>query len=195
MRQRPLSEHDRDVWRDFSRQIKPRRGRAPPAEPAAPLPVASQPAPGPLSRPVHRAAPAALVIGDRGLGLDDGSWRALSRGRLLPSRRLDLHGRTADSALADLRVFLLRASADRLRCVEVITGRGTGEQGGVLYRELPHWLNRPELRTLIVAAQHPPANVGAVRLLLRRKAGAPCASTLRVTPRSWPDAGRPNRQT
>ena len=169
MRQRPLSEHDRGVWRDFARQITPLRGRAPLVEPQAAPQAAPQPAPAPAARPPRPPAPATLVIGTRGLGLDDGSWRALSRGRLQPARRLDLHGRTADGALADLHAFLLRASADRLRCVEVITGRGAGEHGGVLYRELPHWLNRPELRALIVAAQHPPANVGAVRLLLRRK--------------------------
>ena len=111
-----------------------------------------------------------LVVGDRGLGVDDGSWRALSNGRMAPARRLDLHGRTADAALAELHAFLVRASAERLRCVEVITGRGVGENGGVLRRELPHWLNRADLRPLIVAAQHPqPGNLGAVRILLRRK--------------------------
>ena len=72
--------------------------------------------------------------------------------------------------MAALHAFLIQASAERLRCVEVITGRGSGEQGGVLRRELPHWLNRAELRPLIVAAQHPqPGNVGAVRILLRRR--------------------------
>jgi len=53
--------------------------------------------------------------------------------------------------------------------VEVITGRGAGEAGGVLRRELPHWLNLPSLRPLVLAAIHPhPANPGAVRVLLRR---------------------------
>ena len=38
-----------------------------------------------------------------------------------------------------------------------------------LRRELPIWLNLPELRPLVLAAAHPhPANSGAVRLLLRR---------------------------
>ena len=61
------------------------------------------------------------------------------------------------------------AHGDRVRCVEVITGRGTGEAGGVLRRELPMWLNLPALRPLVLAASHPhAANTGAVRLLLRR---------------------------
>jgi DNA-nicking Smr family endonuclease len=41
----------------------------------------------------------------------------------------------------------------------------------VLRRELPHWLNAPELRGRILAAAHPhAANTGAVHLLLRRRA-------------------------
>ena len=40
---------------------------------------------------------------------------------------------------------------------------------GVLRRELPLWLNRPDIRPLILAAAHPhAANPGSVRLLLRR---------------------------
>jgi DNA-nicking Smr family endonuclease len=42
-------------------------------------------------------------------------------------------------------------------------------QGGVLRREVPLWLNLPELRGLVLAAAHPhAANPGSVRLLLRR---------------------------
>ena len=53
--------------------------------------------------------------------------------------------------------------------VEVITGRGSGEQGGVIRRELPLWLNLPQLRPLVLAVTHPhAANVGSVRLLLRK---------------------------
>jgi DNA-nicking Smr family endonuclease len=40
----------------------------------------------------------------------------------------------------------------------------------VLRRELPHWLNAPALRPLILALAHPHrANTGAVHVLLRRK--------------------------
>jgi DNA-nicking Smr family endonuclease len=65
---------------------------------------------------------------------------------------------------------LLAAYAENLRCVEIITGRGAGEQGGVIRRELPHWLNLPHLRPLILAASHPHAkNLGSTRILLRRR--------------------------
>ena len=66
-------------------------------------------------------------------------------------------------------MFLEQAHADHVRCVEVITGRGSGEAGGVIRRELPMWLNLPALRPLVLAATHPhAANPGSVRLLLRR---------------------------
>jgi DNA-nicking Smr family endonuclease len=52
---------------------------------------------------------------------------------------------------------------------EVITGRGATEGGGVLRRELPLWLNLPDLRPMVLAVTHPhPGNPGSVRLLLRR---------------------------
>ena len=39
----------------------------------------------------------------------------------------------------------------------------------MLRRELPLWLNLPDLRPLVLAASHPhAANNGSVRLLLRR---------------------------
>jgi DNA-nicking Smr family endonuclease len=51
-----------------------------------------------------------------------------------------------------------------MRCVEIITGKGE-----ILARELPHWLNAPGLRPLILAIAHPhAANTGSVRILLRR---------------------------
>jgi DNA-nicking Smr family endonuclease len=53
--------------------------------------------------------------------------------------------------------------------VEIITGRGTGEHGGVIRRELPLWLNLPALRPLVLATAHPHArNTGSTRVLLRR---------------------------
>jgi DNA-nicking Smr family endonuclease len=76
---------------------------------------------------------------------------------------------TAQRAFHSLTSFLLTAHAERLRCVEIVTGRGSGEGTGVIRRELPLWLNLPSLRPLVLAAAHPhAANQGAVRLLLRR---------------------------
>jgi DNA-nicking Smr family endonuclease len=84
------------------------------------------------------------------------------------ARRLDLHGHTVQRAFHALSHFLKVAHAEHVRCVEVITGQG-GPGGGVIRRELPLWLDLPELRPLILAVAHPaPFNQGAVRVLLRR---------------------------
>ena len=48
--------------------------------------------------------------------------------------------------------------------VEVVTGRGSSEGGGTIRRELPLWLNLPDIRPLILGASHPhAANPGSVR--------------------------------
>lgn len=113
-----------------------------------------------------------LSVGAQAPGVDNATWRRLRTGHLPPARRLDLHGHTAQHAFHALSHFLRVAQADRVRCVEVITGRGTAEGGGVLRRELPLWLNRPDLRPMVLAVVHPhPGNLGAVRLLLRRARG------------------------
>ena len=125
--------------------------------------------PRPLPRLGPKGVVAPVAVGEQPAGLDKASWARLRTGKLAPERTIDLHGRTAQHAFAALQAFLLKAQADRLRCVEVITGRGSGEHGGVIRRELPLWLNLPQLRPLLLAMAHPHAgNVGSVRLLLRR---------------------------
>ncbi len=176
---RRLKEGEQRLWVEIMREVRPLKGRPPPvpAPAAAPVPAPSAApapplAPSPPSRPVPRLPTLRppVEIGTRHAGLDDTSWRGLSSGRLRSQRRLDLHGQPAQSAFQLLHAFLLRAQGERLRCVEIITGAGSGPEGGILRRELPHWLSRPDLRHLVLAAVHPhAANVGSVRLLLRRR--------------------------
>jgi DNA-nicking Smr family endonuclease len=178
VRHRPLSEHEREEWAVFTRSIgtRPLRGRAPavsppvPAAVPAPPPAVARPAEAVARPPVIARKPAvkAITVGGPAAGLDTSSWEKLRGGRMRPQRTLDLHGRTAQSAFLAFSVFIQSARHDRLRCVEVVTGRGAGD-GGVLRRELPHWINLPHLRALILAATHPSqTNTGSVRLLLRR---------------------------
>jgi DNA-nicking Smr family endonuclease len=169
-----LTEADRAEWQRFARLVRPLAGRHLPAEaaatggaaePAGPVPPAQARMPGP---PCAAPRPA-LAVGSAPAGLDAASWQRFRSGRMAATRTLDLHGHTAQRAYQALRGFLHAAAADRVRCVEVITGRGSGEPGGVIRREVPLWLNLPELRPLVLAAAHPhPANPGSLRLLLRR---------------------------
>lgn len=168
-RRQGLTEQDRTTWALYVRHVLPRAGVSvpeAPAEVAAPPPLSPR-ATVPVLPAVQRLAP--VVIGLHPAGVDKSTWTRFRAGKLAPSRTLDLHGRTAQRAFFALGEFLGSAHAERLRCVEVITGRGSGEAGGVIRREFPMWLNRPELRSLVLAAAHPhAANPGSVRLLLRR---------------------------
>jgi DNA-nicking Smr family endonuclease len=176
-RPRALSVAERDLWHDWARRTRvvPLPGKtieaAPPAGPA-PVTTATPPAALALSGPalpVRPAIPAEIHVGVAPSGLDDRRWRDLRRGRTQPERTLDLHGYRAQDAHLAVRGFVRQAAAEGLRCIAIVTGRGSSPDGGVLRRELPHWLNASDLRPLLLGAAHPhAANAGAVHLLLRR---------------------------
>lgn len=175
MARRPgLTDADRAAWASYASHVVPLPGQvrpAPPPKPSAAPAPASPAAPASRIKTARRAAPD-LSVGAQAPGVDNASWRRLRTGRLPAARRLDLHGYTAQRAFQALSHFLKLAHADHVRCVEVVTGRGRAEGGGVLQREVPLWLNLPELRPLVLAVVHAhPGNPGAVRLLLRRPRG------------------------
>ncbi len=170
-RRRALTEHDRLTWAAYVQTIKPIAGVDVPEAPPVPLtPVTAAPPPA-IQRPTV-ARLGALQIGTHPPGVDRATWERFRTGKLPASRTLDLHGRTAARAFVALQGFLGAAHAEQMRCVEVITGRGSGEHGGVIRREFPLWLNLPEFRPFVLAAAHPhAANPGSVRILLRRRRG------------------------
>jgi len=175
-----LSDADRAAWAGFTRHVAPRAGGAEvapvPAEAAAGAAMPPRAVPRGAAVPdVARRAVAPLAIGAAPAGVDRGTWQRFRTGKLAAARTLDLHGMTAQHAFHALGAFLRGAHAERVRCVEIVTGRGGREAGpwaegsGVIRRELPLWLNRPDIRPLVLAAAHPhAANPGSVRLLLRR---------------------------
>ncbi len=174
-RRRGLTEADRALWQAYTARtaVRPLPGRAaaaPAPLPSAPAPAAAQSPAAAPPPPAPPRPPAELRVGAAPGGLDARRWRDLRRGRTRPERVLDLHGRRAHEAHGALRSFLAEAHADGVRCVAVVTGKGSTLEGGVLRRELPHWLNAPDLRPLLLGAAHPhAANPGAVHLLLRRR--------------------------
>lgn len=169
-RSRRLSEADQASWQAYTRMVAPLPGRP------RPPPVEKAPEPPPAPRPRvadqaarQRRAVSPLTVGTQPGGIDRATWHRLRAGKLPIGRRLDLHGMTTQRAFHALLGFVRSAHADQVRCVEVVTGRGSGETGGAIRRELPHWLNLPEIRPLVLAASHPHAqNPGSVRLILRR---------------------------
>ena len=173
-----LSEADRFLWNAYAGGLAPLRNRTPAAAAASPTPA---PIPTPTARPAEpggkteaktkapRSIAQPLTVGTPPGGLDKATWKRFRSGRLTAGRTLDLHGMTTQRAFQALLSFLQAAHAEQIRCVEVVTGRGSAETGGIIRREFPHWLNRPDIRPLILGAAHPHAlNPGSVRLILRR---------------------------
>ena len=174
-RARRLSETDKAIWANYAARIAPLPGKQidPPSMPPPTVATPAEPLPRPRFASAAIAGPRSatppLSVGAQPGGIDTATWTRFRTGKLLAVRKLDLHGMTAQRAFHALTSFLRSAHADQVRCVEVITGRGSGESGGVIRRELPLWLNLPEIRPIILAAVHPHAlNPGSVRLYLRR---------------------------
>jgi DNA-nicking Smr family endonuclease len=180
-----LKDEDRALWRHVTRDAKPLAKREPPpAAPEAP-PAKAEPKakretkparPLPRPRPavsVQRAEPE-LEHG-RAAGVDRRRSERLRRGQLPVEAKLDLHGYTQDRAHGALGDFLGECQSRSLRCVLVITGKGTTtEAGGVLRAQVPRWLNEPDNRARVLAfdyAQPKHGGLGALYVLLRRKKG------------------------
>jgi len=190
-RRRTLRRDEEALWAAFVRDIAPIR-RAPAPAPVVAVAPVSAPAVVPAApepvRPVAsktwltptgsgRVPPvrvtrsnAVVAVGQRMPGMDDTSWKALETGKMRAQRTLDLHGHAAQAAFVRLHGFLLACASEGVRCVEIITGLGSGQEGGVIRRELPLWLGRADLRPLVLGVVHPhAANRGSVRILLRKK--------------------------
>lgn len=106
------------------------------------------------------------------VGVSKAQADRMRRGQLPIEARLDLHGHTQVEAHRALDGFLAAAQASGKRCVLVVTGRGLAKQdGGVLRRAVPRWLNQPPNRARILAfdrAQPRHGGAGALYVLLRR---------------------------
>ena len=164
-----LTEADRAEWAHYARALKALPGRSLPDLPPPPVTVNTTVPQPPVRASPRRVSLGGLVINVQPPGVDNATWQRFRTGKIAASRTLDLHGRTAQRAFQSLAGLLRQAHADQFRCIEVITGRGAGEAGGVLRRELPLWLNLPDLRPLVLAAAYPhAANTGSVRILVRR---------------------------
>jgi DNA-nicking Smr family endonuclease len=156
---------DAELFRAAMRGVKPLKAEK--SEPAAdPPPV---PPPRAARPPAPPGPPPAAPHGpDRRTSL------RLRRGQIRPEARLDLHGFTQVEAHAALASFIRGSRAAGRRCVLVVTGKGSVASGGVLRREVPRWLDEPELRGGILgvaAAQARDGGGGALYVLLRKVRG------------------------
>ena len=89
--------------------------------------------------------------------------KKIAAGKVEIDARIDLHGLRQADARSRLRAFLLRAHANEHRTVLVITGKGGeepvdrlealtgGRQRGILKRNVPVWLEEPDLRAIVLS--------------------------------------------
>lgn len=172
---RRLTHAEAELWEIVTSSVTPSRARPPaPVEPAAP---AKPPAPlreaGKTPAPVpHRDRPAPAPAPTPLIEIDHRTRVKIKRGRLDVDAKLDLHGLRQDEAQRALTSFLRRAQADGAKVAIVVTGKGlTREEGGVLRRAVPLWLQAPHLRDLVVgfgeAARHH-GGEGALYVRIRR---------------------------
>ncbi|ABA80422.1 DNA mismatch repair protein MutS [Rhodobacter sphaeroides] len=114
------------------------------------------------------------------LRMDAKNFARMSRGKLSPEARIDLHGMTLTEAHPELIRFVLNAHSDGLRLVLVITGKGSRrpddhgpipQRQGVLRHQVPQWLRMPPLGAVVlqVAVAHlKHGGEGAYYVYLRR---------------------------
>src|SRR6478736_7117616 len=151
-RRRVLSEEERVLWTAVTKTIAPLKDApppenvetyaAPPGRPGAPIVKSSRTAP-PIAE--KKAPPPLAALGRR-------AKQRVARGKEPIDGRLDLHGLTQREAHTALLRFLRAATVRDARLVLVITGKGGRGEGdrGVLKRQVPHWLNLPEFRALVI---------------------------------------------
>lgn len=176
---RNLRRDELELWRYITRNVapynpQPRRGddaAAPNLEPAEPTraPAAPVPAsPAGAKRPMPPLRLGATAAMDKRTG------RRFKRGELAVDGRIDLHGLTVEQAHAALSRFIRASHARGARCVVVVTGKGSGAGTGKIRRETPEWLNRADLRPLVLAvseARTRDGGTGALYVMLKRKRG------------------------
>jgi DNA-nicking Smr family endonuclease len=193
-RRRHLSPEEADLWRSVAQTARPLR--------AAPLhlPEPTEPpkAPEPLHHARPRLSPFVLgektraperrdlaptlpqLLGEAPLQMDAKTHGKMTRGKLAPEARIDLHGLTLAEAHPELIGFILNAQSQGMRLVLVITGKGKRREDhgpipqrmGALRHQVPQWLRLPPLgpAVLQVSEAHlKHGGSGAYYVYLRRR--------------------------
>jgi len=114
------------------------------------------------------------------LQMDAKTHGKMTRGKLAPEARIDLHGMTLSEAHPELIRFILNAQTDAMRLVLVITGKGKHGQDigpipqrmGVLRHQVPQWLRLPPLGQAVLQVSEAHlrhGGSGAYYVYLRRR--------------------------
>jgi len=192
---RGLRPEEAALWEVIAARTQPlhpkRRMTAAPADSAQPVPKVPEPkapiAPfvigdkaGAPPRPHDLVRPITAALAAAPVEMDRKAHRRLTRGKLSPEARIDLHGMTLAAAHPALTRFVADAHARGLRLVLVITGKGKAREDhgpmpsrmGALRHEVPHWLASGALRPLVMQvteAHRTHGGSGAYYVYLRRR--------------------------
>jgi DNA-nicking Smr family endonuclease len=182
MKKKLFEVHDRGLWDEVARSIRP-LGKSALKASAAPAVFSKPMAPFMPQKPSpsRSANPPPLASFDRKTG------QRLLRGKAEIESRLDLHGMGLEEARIRLLDFIARRRSQGLRLVLVITGKGASpfsghtlhgrdhffapEREGRLRRQLPEWLHEAPFRAHVSGFQpaHPKhGGGGAFYVMLRR---------------------------
>jgi DNA-nicking Smr family endonuclease len=192
-RRRRLSPEEEVLWHSVARTARALHP-SPSRPPEADLP----PAPASLHHARPRISPFALGektrIAERrdlapgpsenlsksALLMDAKTHGKMTRGKLQPEARIDLHGMTLAEAHPELIGFILNAQAKGFRLVLVITGKGKRrdhggpipQRVGALRHQVPNWLHLPPLGPAVLQvteAHLRHGGSGAYYVYLRRR--------------------------
>ena len=191
---RRLSPEEQDLWHTVARTARALHSSPPLRVPE----VDSQPLTPPLQRTRPRLSPFALgekvrvperrdlapdpseALAQAALQMDAKTHGKMTRGKLAPEARIDLHGMTLAEAHPALIGFILNAHAQGLRLVLVITGKGKQrddigpipQRVGALRHQVPGWLHLPPLGSAVLQvteAHQRHGGSGAYYVYLRRR--------------------------
>jgi DNA-nicking Smr family endonuclease len=165
---RRLSQAEAELWMRATADVRPARARPKKLSPPAP----SAEAVAPSAPSVIGDRPPAPKPPPRPIDIDARTFTKIKRGRLEVDAKLDLHGMRQAEAQRSLTGFLRRCQANGARIAIIVTGKGlTRDEGGVLRRVVPMWLEAPNLRDVVVgfgeAARHH-GGEGALYVRIRR---------------------------
>ncbi|WP_298840853.1 Smr/MutS family protein [uncultured Roseobacter sp.] len=90
--------------------------------------------------------------------MDQKTFSRMTRGKLKPEGRIDLHGMTLDRAHTALNRFIMSSHGSGKRLVLVITGKGKHRDDGgpipvrfgVLRHQVPQWLASPPMSSMVL---------------------------------------------
>lgn len=182
-RRRHLNPEEADLWNTVARTLRPMHTTRLPVLQSDPVDLPPPPKHPAQPRLTHfhmgdRATPQKLTSPPHALVMDAKTHARMTRGKLAPDARIDLHGLTLAEAHPELIRFILNAQSAGHRLVLVITGKGRMTHDpvprpiGALRLQVPHWLRLPPLGQAVqqvTDAHLKHGGTGALYVYLRRR--------------------------